>query len=61
MNWRELDRKLSALDENEVKALLDEEMAGPRRTAIVERLHQRYASLRTTRERLELLKAIAAK
>lgn len=61
MNWRELAAKLSSLDEAEVKTLLDAEMAGPRRVYFVQRLHQRYSSLRTTRERLELLDALRHK
>jgi hypothetical protein len=45
------------MDEEAVKAMLDEEMATSKRVTIVERLHQRYNALRGTRERLELLRA----
>lgn len=57
MNWRALNKHLSGMDEDAVKAMLDEEMATRKRVNIVERLHQRYNSLRGTRERLELLRA----
>jgi hypothetical protein len=43
------------MTEDEVKSALDAEMAGDRRVTVVERLHQRYSSLRATRERLELM------
>jgi hypothetical protein len=36
--------------------MLDIEIAGPRRVVVLERLHQRYNTLRVTRERLELLR-----
>ena len=54
-SWRSLNRRLNAMTEDEVKAALDAEMAGDRRVTVVERLHQRYSSLRATRERLELM------
>lgn len=57
MNWRALNKHLSGMDEDTVKAMLDEEMATEKRVTIVERLHQRYNALRGTRERLELLRA----
>ena len=44
------------MTEDEVLTLLTEERAGQRRPAILERLHQRYTTLRATRERLEILK-----
>jgi hypothetical protein len=46
---------LAAMPEAKVKALLDDEMAGERRVKIIERLHQRYNTLRVARERAELL------
>jgi hypothetical protein len=51
---------LALLPEVDVKALLDSEMAGPRRVKVIERLHQRYNTLRVARERAELL-ALATK
>jgi len=47
---------LALLPEVDVKALLDSEMANARRVKVIERLHQRYNTLRVARERTELLK-----
>jgi hypothetical protein len=58
--WRSLNDVLAAMPEAKVKALLDDEMAGPRRVKVIERLHQRYNTLRVARERAELL-ALATK
>ena len=55
MNWRELNKKLNLLSENEVLELLEAERVGQRRVTFLERLHQRYTALRTARERVELL------
>ena len=54
-NWRELNKKLNLLSENEVLELLEAERVGQRRVTFLERLHQRYTALRTARERVELL------
>jgi hypothetical protein len=51
---------LASIAEPDVKALLDSEMAGPRRVKVIERLHQRYNTLRVARERAELM-ALATK
>jgi len=56
MNWRELNRKLNMLREDEVLALLEAERQGAKRVTFLERLHQRYTMLRAARERVELLK-----
>lgn len=56
MNWRELNKNLSALSEDQVKALLDAEVAGAKRVTMIERLHQRYSAMRASRERIELLR-----
>ena len=58
--WRSLNDVLASLPETDVKALLDAEMVGARRVKIIERLHQRYNTLRVARERAELL-ALATK
>ena len=55
LTWRSLNDKLHAMTEEEVLALLTEERKGARRVSFLERLHQRYTSLRATRERLEIL------
>ena len=54
--WRSLNSKLSRLSEDEVLRLLNEEREGAKRVSMLERLHQRYNTLRVARERLELLK-----
>ena len=58
--WRSLNDVLASLPEVDVKALLDAEMKGARRVKIIERLHQRYNTLRVARERAELM-ALATK
>jgi hypothetical protein len=54
--WRSLNNKLSSLSEEEVLKLLNEEREGAKRVSMLQRLHQRYNTLRVARERLELLK-----
>ena len=54
--WRSLNSRLSSLSEEDVLRLLTEEREGARRVSMLERLHQRYNTLRVARERLELLK-----
>jgi hypothetical protein len=51
---------LALLPEVDVKALLDSEMSGAKRVKVIERLHQRYNTLRVARERAELM-ALATK
>lgn len=53
--WRSLNKVLTTLSEEELKELLDEEIAGARRMKLIERLHQRYNILRVARERKQLL------
>ena len=55
LTWRELNHVLASKTEDEVLQLLNEERAGIRRIAVLERLHQRYNILRVSRERVELL------
>jgi hypothetical protein len=43
-----------------VLALLTAERMGRKRISILERLHQRYTSLRASRERMEILKEARA-
>ena len=59
IDWRSLIATLATLTEEQVKALLDEELAKHKRPVFARRLHQRYASLRTAREREEIMKEIA--
>jgi hypothetical protein len=56
LNWRDLNKKLSMLSEEQVLQLLNDERIGARRVTVLERLHQRYTMLRAARERVELLK-----
>ena len=55
LTWRELNHVLASKTEDEVLQLLNEERVGIRRIAVLERLHQRYNTLRVSRERVELL------
>lgn len=55
VDWRSLAAALTSMSEDEVKRLLDVEMATRRRVGIVRRLHQRYAMMRNARERAELM------
>ena len=59
-NWRKLNKELALLSEEQVLELLNAERAGRRRLSILERLHQRYTSLRAARERMEILKEARA-
>lgn len=52
--WRSLNDALATMTEEQVKALLDEELLGQRRIKIMERLHQRYNTLRVARERITM-------
>jgi outer membrane protein TolC len=56
LNWRSLNAKINDLSESEVYALLSEERVGERRISILNRLHQRYTTLRAARERVEIIK-----
>jgi hypothetical protein len=55
-SWRWVNENLSALPEDEVLAMLNEERAVHKRVTFLERLHQRYCALRDARERVEILK-----
>jgi hypothetical protein len=54
--WRSLNNELSRMSEEDVLRLLNEERDGAKRVTMLQRLHQRYNTLRVARERLELLK-----
>jgi hypothetical protein len=43
------------MTEQEVYAMLDEELANQRRASVIQRLHQRANMLRVSRERIELM------
>ena len=61
LTWRELNHTLGTKTEAEVLAMLNEERAALRRIGVLERLHQRYNSLRVSRERIEILQGATAK
>ena len=52
--WRSLNDALATMTEEQVKDLLDQEMLGERRIKVMERLHQRYNTLRVARERIAM-------
>lgn len=56
LSWRKLNDKLSTMTEAEVLTLLDNERQTSKRVTVLERLHQRYTTLRAARERAEILK-----
>ncbi len=60
LNWRDLNKKLPSLSEAEVQQWLQNELVGMRRGTVVVRLHQRFTSLRATRERDELFDILQA-
>lgn len=54
--WRSINHTLSSKTEAELLDMLNEERIGQRRITILERLHQRYNTVRVARERIELMK-----
>jgi hypothetical protein len=55
LNWRTLNDTINSLTEEEVLALLNQEREISKRVSMLQRLHQRYTSLRASRERIEIL------
>jgi len=53
-SWRTLTNILSSLNEEQVLELLKSEKKNEKRWSILQRLHQRYNTLRVARERVEL-------
>ena len=53
--WRSLNAELRTLDETRVLEMLTAERKDQRRVSVLQRLHQRYNTLRVSRERIELL------
>jgi predicted transposase YdaD len=56
ITWRKFQTDLPNYSEADLLALLDEEQTQHRRVTMLERIHQRYCTLRASRERLEILK-----
>lgn len=59
LDWRAFVALLPTLTEEQVKTMLDDEMIEHRRPAYARRLHQRYAALRTQRERKSIMEGLA--
>jgi hypothetical protein len=57
-NWSSLTANLHTLSEDQIKFLMDHEMANEPRKTFVERLHARYTMLRSQRERSEMVATI---
>ena len=55
LTWRKLNEELKTFDEQKVLEMLTYERVNARRVVVLERLHQRYTTLRASRERIELL------
>jgi hypothetical protein len=55
LSWRALNNQLSMMSEEEVLSLLQMEKHGEKRASVLQRLHQRYNTLRVSRERIELM------
>ena len=55
-NWRDFNDLLATIPENNLKEMLVHEVHNENRKSFVERLHQRYNTVRTMREREELMK-----
>lgn len=56
LSWRKLNDQLSTMTEQQVLDLLIAEREQGKRVTVLERLHQRYTTLRAARERAEILK-----
>ena len=56
LTWRELNNQLSMMSEGDVWGLLEAEKFGEKRASVLQRLHQRYNTLRVARERIELMR-----
>ena len=54
--WRSINHTLSSKSEAEVLEMLLLEQQTQKRITILERLHQRYTTLRAARERIEIMK-----
>ena len=59
LSWRALNDQLPTLTEDEVFAMLTDELLHEKRSSILQRLHQRYCALRDARERVEILSQAA--
>ena len=53
-SWRDLNKILNTLREDQVAEMLDHELANAARYTVINRLHERLTMLRSKRERAEL-------
>lgn len=58
MNWRQLNAQINDMSEDELAAMLDDELNGMRRVTLAIRLHQRLCTLRAERERTAILREL---
>ena len=56
LSWRQLNDVLCNMSEADIWKMLETERFGDKRASVLQRLHQRYNTLRVSRERIELLK-----
>ena len=56
LTWRKFHSELPNYSEAELLASLDKERNQYKRVSMLERIHQRYCTLRANQERLEILK-----
>lgn len=56
LSWRKLNDVLASMTEQQVLEMLENERVTARRLSVLERLHQRYTTLRAARERAQILK-----
>lgn len=56
ISWRALQAQINELTEADIERLLDEELREGARAAFLERLHRRLCALRSSRERIEILR-----
>jgi hypothetical protein len=59
IDWKKLNGVIGMLNETQLKEMLDYEVGHGKRSTVVVRLHQRFTSLRATRERNEMLASIS--
>ena len=56
VTWRELQKRLNKLTEQELWQMIEDELRGSRRVSLLERMHMRVSALRTARERGEIIR-----
>ena len=56
ISWRELQARINELSEADIEQLLDDELKDGARAAFIERLHRRLCALRSSRERIDLMR-----